>query len=116
MSTDYTLTVRAQRKYVGLPPQKVRLVADMVRGMRALDAVDALSHMTQHAAYEVKKTVQSALANAEENESMAPEDMWIAQAYADEGPTAKRYRPGARGRANPILKRSSHITVVLEER
>ena len=116
MSTDYTLTVRAQRKYVGLPSQKVRLVTDMVRGMRALDAVDALSHMTQHAAYEVRKTVQSALANAEENESMAPEDMWIAQVYADEGPTAKRYRPGARGRAKPILKRSSHITVVLEER
>jgi large subunit ribosomal protein L22 len=116
MSTDPTLLVRAQRKYVGLPPQKVRLVTTLVRGMRALDAVDALSHMTQHAAYEVKKTVQSALANAEENESMAPEDMWIAQVFADEAPTAKRYRPGARGRAKPILKRSSHITVVLEER
>ncbi len=116
MSTDMNLTVRAQRKYVGLPPQKVRLMADMVRGMRALDAIDALTNMPQSAAYEVKKTVQSALANAEENESMAPEDMWIAVIYADEGASAKRFRPGARGRVKPVLKRSSHITVVLEER
>ena len=109
-------TVRAQRKYIGLQPQKVRLVTDMVRGMRALDAINALSHMPQAAASEVKKTIQSAVANAEENESMAPEDMWVAQIFADEGPTAKRYRPGGRGRVKPILRRSSHITVVLEER
>ncbi len=108
--------VRAQRKYVGISAQKVRLVIDVIRGMRALDAVELLSHMPQAAAHEVRKVVQSALANAEENESMAPEDMWIAKIYADEGPTAKRYRPGARGRFKPILRRSSHITVLLEER
>lgn len=108
--------VRAQRKYIGLPAQKVRLIADMVRGMRAMDAIDVLGHMPQIAAYEVRKVVKSALANAEENESMAPEDMWIAAVYADEGATAKRIRPGARGRFKPVLRRSSHITVVLEER
>lgn len=110
------LLVRAQRKYVGISAQKVRLVIDLVRGMQAIEAIDILSLMPQAAAHEVRKAVQSALANAEENESMAPEDMWISEIYADEGPTAKRYRPGARGRVKPILRRSSHITVVLEER
>lgn len=111
-----TFMVRSQRKYVGIPAQKVRLMVDAVRGMRALDALDILSNMPQASAHEVRKTVQSALANAEENESMAPEDMWISEIYADEGPTAKRFRPGARGRVKPILRRSSHITVLLEER
>ncbi|NOZ49554.1 MAG: 50S ribosomal protein L22 [Chloroflexi bacterium] len=110
------LLVRAQRKYVGISAQKVRLIIDLVRGMRAMDAIDMLSHMTQAAAQEVHKVVKSAIANAEENESMAPEDMWIQAIYADEGPTAKRFRPGARGRVKPVLRRSSHITVVLEER
>ncbi len=109
-------TVRAQRKYIGLQPQKVRLITDAVRGMRALDAINTLGHMPQAAALEVKKTIQSAVANAEENESMAPEDMWVAVIFADEAPTAKRFRPGGRGRVKPVLRRSSHITVVLEER
>ena len=111
-----SLLVRSQRKYVSISAQKVRLMTDIVRNMQALEAVEVLSNMSQSAAYEVRKTLQSALANAEENESMAPEDMWIAEIYADEGPTAKRYRPGARGRVKPILRRSSHITVLLEER
>ena len=108
--------VRSRRKFVGISAQKVRLILDVVRGMRALEAVDVLSYMPQAAAHEVRKTVESALANAEENESMAPEDMWISEAYANEGPTAKRFRPGGRGRIKPLLRRSSHITVVLEER
>ncbi|MCF6276020.1 MAG: 50S ribosomal protein L22, partial [Robiginitomaculum sp.] len=108
------LLVRAQRKYVGIPAQKVRLIVDLVRGMQAMAAIEMLSHMPQAAAHEVRKVLQSALANAEENESMAPEDMWIYEIFADVGPTAKRYRPGARGRVKPILRRSSHITVVLE--
>lgn len=110
------LLVRAQRKYVGISAQKVRLIVDLVRGMRAMDAIDMLSHMPQAAAQEVHKVVKSAIANAEENESMAPEDMWVQAIYADDGPTAKRFRPGARGRVKPVLRRSSHITVVLEER
>ena len=111
-----SLLVRSQRKYVSISAQKVRLIVDVVRNMQALEAVEVLSNMSPNAAYEVRKTLQSALANAEENESMAPEDMWIAEIYADVGPTAKRYRPGARGRVKPILRRSSHITVLLEER
>ena len=98
-----TYLVRSQRKYVGISAHKVRLVIDAVRGMRAIDAVDTLGYMPQAAAHEVRKTIQSALANAEENESMAPEDMWISEIYADEGPTAKRFLPGGRGRVNPIF-------------
>ncbi|MCO6452827.1 MAG: 50S ribosomal protein L22 [Caldilineales bacterium] len=111
-----TYLVRSQRKHVGISAQKVRLVLDSIRGMRALDAVDQLGYMPQAAAHEVRKTVKSALANAEENESMAPEDMWISEIYADEGPTARRFRPGGRGRIKPYFRRSSHITVLLEER
>lgn len=111
-----SLLVRSQRKYIRISAQKVRLLANLVRGMPAIDAVDMLEHMPQSSAHQVRKTIQSALANSEENESMAPEDMWISEIYADVGPTTRRFRPGARGRVKPILRRSSHITVVLEER
>jgi large subunit ribosomal protein L22 len=111
-----SLLVRSKRKHVSISAQKVRLVIDTVRGMLAMDAIAMLEHMPQTAAHQVRKTIQSALANAEENESMAPEDMWISEIYANEGPTTRRFRPGARGRVKPILRRSSHITVILEER
>lgn len=118
MSTNRStgIQVRAQRKYVGISAQKVRLVVDRVRGMRAEDALATLKFMPQAAAKPVYKVVASALANAEENEGLARNDMWIAEIYADEGPTRKWRRFGARGRFKPILRRSSHITVVLEER
>lgn len=118
MSTNRStgIQVRAQRKYVGISAQKVRLVIDRVRGMRAEDALTTLKFMPQAAAKPVYKVVASALANAEENEGLARNDMWIAEIYADEGPTRKWRRFGARGRFKPILRRSSHITVVLEER
>ena len=108
--------VQSKRKYVGVSAQKVRLVIDVIRDMPALEAMDVLAHMPQAAAMEVRKALESAIANAEENESMAPEDLWIVEIYADEGPSTKRYRPGARGRVKPIIRRSSHITVKLEER
>jgi large subunit ribosomal protein L22 len=108
--------VRAVAKYVGLSPQKVRLVVDQVRGMGAQAAIGNLQFMAQGAAKPVAKVIRSALANAEENLGLAGEDMFVAQIYADEGPTRKWRRFGARGRFKPILKRSSHITVVLEER
>jgi large subunit ribosomal protein L22 len=108
--------VQAQRKHVGIPVQKVRLVLNQVRGMRAEDALATLSYLPQAAAKEVYKTINSALANAEQNEGVAREDMWISEIYADEGPTRKWRRFGARGRFKPILKRSAHITVVLQER
>lgn len=117
MSTNnpFSIQVQAQQKHVGISAQKVRLVIDRVRGMRAEEALSALQFMPQAAAKPVYKTVASALANAEQNEGLAREDMWIAEIYADEGPTRKWRRFGARGRFKPILRRSSHITVVLEE-
>lgn len=116
MSTSNYMEVRAQRKHVGISAQKVRLIIDQVRGMRAQDALTMLKFMPQAAADPVYKTIASALANAEQNEGLAPEDMWIAEIYADVGPTRRWRRFGARGRFKPILRRSSHITVILEER
>jgi large subunit ribosomal protein L22 len=107
---------RAVTKYVGISPQKVRLVVDRVRGMRAQEALTLLKFMTQAAAHPVAKTIRSAVANAEENLGLASEDLFVAQIFADEAPTRKWRRFGARGRFKPILKRASHITVVLEER
>jgi large subunit ribosomal protein L22 len=116
MNTSNAIEVRAQRKHVGISAQKVRLVIDQVRGMRAEDALAVLRFMPQAAAKDVYKTVSSALANAEQNEGLARDDMWIVEIYADEGPMRRWRRFGARGRFKPILRRSSHITVVLEER
>lgn len=108
--------VRAVTKYVGISAQKVRLVVDQMRGMDAQEAVANLKFMPQVAAKPVAKTIRSAIANAEENFGLAGGDLYIAQITADEAPTRKWRRFGARGRFKPILRRSSHITVVLEER
>lgn len=108
--------VRAQNRYVWQAPRKVRLVVDRVRGMDAQEALGVLMLMPQRAAVPVYKLIKSAVANAENNLGMAVEDLYIAQISADEGPVRRWRRFGARGRFKPILKRSSHITVVLRER
>jgi len=108
--------VRAIRRYLGLSPQKVRLVIDQVRGLHVDEALALLQFMPQRAAGPVAKLIRSAIANAEENYGLNREDLWIAAIWADPGPTRKWRRFGARGRFKPILRRSSHITVVLEER
>jgi large subunit ribosomal protein L22 len=108
--------IRAQSRHVRQSARKVRLVADHVRGMDALEAVGVLNLMTQRAAGSVSKLVKSAVANAENNFGMAGEDLYVAQISVDEGPTRRWRRFGARGRFKPILKRSSHITIVLQER
>ena len=110
------MATRAVTKYVGISPQKVRLVIDQVRGMQAEQALAMLRHMTQSAAQPVAKTIASALANADENEGLSREDMYVATISADGAPLRKWRRYGARGRFKPIVRRSSHITVVLEER
>jgi large subunit ribosomal protein L22 len=110
------MATRAITKYVGISPQKVRLVIDQVRGMQAEQALAMLRHMTQSAAQPVAKTIASALANADENEGLSREDMYVAVISADGAPLRKWRRFGARGRFKPIIRRSSHITVVLEER
>jgi len=110
------MEVKATAKFIRRSPRKVRLVMDAVRGKRVDEAMAILRFLPQGAAKEILNVVKSAAANAENNYRMAPEDLWIARIYADEGPTFKRFRPRARGMASPILKRTSHITVVVEER
>jgi large subunit ribosomal protein L22 len=110
------MEVRAITKYVGVSPQKTRLVIDQVRGMSAEQALAMLRHMNQSAAQPVAKTIASALANAEENLGLNRDEMVIASITADGAPLRRWRRYGARGRFKPIIRRSSHITVVLEEK
>jgi len=108
--------VRAESRYVWHSPRKTRLIVNRVRGMDAVEALGVLRLMPQRAATTVRKLLQSAVANAENNFGMLAEDLFIAHISADEGPVRRWRRFGARGRFKPILKRSSHITVVLRER
>jgi large subunit ribosomal protein L22 len=108
--------VRSKTRNVGIPPQKVRLILDMVRGRGAVEALNLLKFMPNAAAKPVAKTIRSAIANAEENSGLSREDLFVSEIFADEGPSLRRGRAGARGRYKPIRKRSSHITVVLLER
>jgi large subunit ribosomal protein L22 len=101
---------------VGVSPQKVRQVIEQVRGMQAEQALALLRHMPQSAAPPVAKTIASAVANADENEGLSRADMYVATIWADGAPLRKWRRFGARGRFKPIIRRSSHITVELEER
>jgi large subunit ribosomal protein L22 len=107
--------VRAVARHVRMSPQKVRLVIDQVRGKDAQEALALLKFMPQRAAKPVYRLIASALANAEENFGMNQEDLYVAEIYADGAPTRRWRRFGARGRFKPILKRTSHITVVLRE-
>ena len=108
--------IRAQLRFLPLSAQKVRLVIDMVRGKDAVEALETLRFVQKRAALPVRKLLASAVSNAEENFGISRDDLYIHKIFADEGPTRKWRRFGARGRFKPILKRSSHITVVLEER
>ena len=100
---------------VRISPQKVRLVVDVVRGKPVDRALAILRSMPQKAAVEVARTIKSAAANAENNLKMSPEDLVVKEIYADEGPTMRRGWRRARGRANVIRRRSSHITVVVDD-
>jgi large subunit ribosomal protein L22 len=110
------MEVKAVAKYIRTSPRKVRLVVDLVRGRPVVEAMALLRFMPQAAAQDVAKVVKSAVANAEQNRHMAAEDLYISRIMADEGPTLKRFRPRSHGRSSPILKRSSHITVVVDEK
>ena len=107
---------QAVQKYIGISAQKVRLVSDPVRGRGASDALDLLQFMPQAGAHPVAKAIRSAVANAENNFGIDPGNLVVSVITADEGPTRRWRRFGARGRFKPILRRSSHITVVLDER
>jgi large subunit ribosomal protein L22 len=108
--------IHATARYVPISPRKVRLVLDTVRGRDVQEALQSLKFMQERAAKPIAKVVASAMANAEENFGVSRDDLIIHQIYANEGPTRRWRRFGARGRFKPILHRTSHITVVLREK
>jgi large subunit ribosomal protein L22 len=110
------MEVQAVAKYIRMSPRKARLVVDMVRGMPAQAAVSLLRFDTHGAAEPISKLIRSAIANAEENYGLAADELYISEITSDEGPTLKRGRFAARGRYKPILKRSTHLKVVLATR
>ncbi len=107
---------QASAKHCSIAPMKARRVVDIVRGLSVSDALVQLKFAPQDAAEQVYKVVASAAANAENNEQLDPSTLFISEAWVDEGPTLKRFRPRAQGRAFRIRKRTSHITVVVESR
>ncbi len=104
----------AKAKYVRISSTKVRLVIDLIRGKRVEEAVAVLKSTPQAASPIVEKVLNSAIANAENNKGMLRDDLIVAEAFADQGPTLRRFRPRAQGRASRIRKRSSHITIILD--
>jgi large subunit ribosomal protein L22 len=108
--------IRAYLRFLPISAQKVRLIVDLVRGKDANDALDLLRFVPNRAAQPVLKLLKSAVANAEENFGVSRDDLYVATIFADEAPTRKWRRFGARGRFKPILRRSSHVTVILRER
>lgn len=112
------MEAKAQAKYVRCTPMKARRIVDVVRGKRAVEAVNVLRFAPQAAAVPVRKVIESAIANARykaerDGERFDENELFITEVYADEGPTLKRFRPRAQGRAGRILKRTSHITVIV---
>ncbi len=105
--------VRAQAKWVRISPRKARLVTDHIRGRSVPEARTILAFTTRAAAREIDKVLRSAVANAEANHGLFGDDLRVSAAYVDEGPTIKRWRPRARGRAARIRKRTCHITIQL---
>jgi len=108
--------VTAIEKYIRMSPRKMRLVADLVRGKGVDEAVALLKMTPKEAARAIEKAINSAAANASQNYGWTREDLYVSTIFADEGPTLKRFKAGARGRYKPILKRSAHVTVGVAER
>ena len=107
-------TVRASAKYVRTSARKARLVADQVRGLHIEKARALLQFSPRGAARDIQKLIESAAANAENNHDLVADEMRISEIQVDEGPTLKRFRPRALGRATPIHKRTCHISVALQ--
>src|ERR1700759_3641473 len=114
-TTEYPSAV-AKARFVRVSPTKARRVIDLVRGKSVAEALDILRWAPQEASEPVAKVIASAAANAQNNEGLDPSTLVVATIYADGGPTAKRIRPRAQGRAFRIRKRTSHITVIVESR
>ena len=113
MSTPETQEVRAAAKWVRITPRKARLVVEHIRGRSVPEARTVLAFTERAAAREIEKLLKSAVANAEANHNLIGDDLFVKTAYVDEGPTIKRWRPRARGRAAQIRKHMCHITITL---
>ena len=109
------MKIKALAKDIRISPRKVKLVADLVRGKKVEEALNMLKFTTTPAAQAVAKVIKSAAANAENNYHMEPLDLIVTDIMANEGHVFKRFRPQARGRVNPILKRTTHIKVFVSE-
>ncbi|MEA2009420.1 MAG: 50S ribosomal protein L22 [Actinomycetota bacterium] len=109
------MKTQAKARHVRQSPYKVRRVLDLVRGLPVDEARVVLKHTQRRAADPILKCLDSAIANAEHNLAADSEELVVSEAYADEGPTLKRWRPRARGRATRIRKRTSHITIVVAD-
>jgi len=105
----------ATHRFARIAPRKARLIADLIRGLPVDEAMTALDFSKQRAAWYYKSVLKSAIANAEEKDAAVAE-LVVRETRVDEGPTIKRFQPKDRGRAHPILKRTSHLHIVLEER
>lgn len=110
------MEVKAVLRYIRISSRKTRLVIDMIRGMDVSKAKVVLDFTPKKAAKIVKKVLSSAVANAIENHGMKKENLYISKIYVDQGPTLKRMKPRARGRADKIKKRTSHITIYISQR
>ncbi len=109
------MEVLAKHRYARISPQKVRLVADQIRGLPVEAALDALTFGTTKSAGLMKKVLESAIANAEHNEGADIDELKVSKVMVDAGPVMKRIQPRAKGRANRIIKRTSHITVAVAD-
>jgi len=109
------MEARAIAKYLRLSPRKTRLCADLIRGKRAEEAVNILSHTPKAGARMISKVVQSALANARQDKSIDVDTLYVKTVFVNQGPTLKRWQPKPMGRAGRIRKRTCHVTVVLSE-
>ena len=107
------MQVKARAKFVRVSPRKARLVARAVKGSQVEKGLNALKFMPQKSAALIRKIMESAVANAEQQEGLDVDDLMIENVIVDQGPSLKRFRPRAQGRASRILKRTSHITVIL---
>ena len=110
------MEAKASVTYVRISPRKAGIVCDQIRGKSVKDAEAILALIPKAASEPLAKLVHSAAANAENNHQMDPEKLYIAEVHADPGPIIKRYRPVSKGRAHHIMKRTSHLTVVVKER
>jgi large subunit ribosomal protein L22 len=115
VATDDRQRVRAQAKWVRTSARKARLVLDHIRGRSVPEARTILAFTSRAAATDIDKVLRSAVANAEANHGLDGDELLVEAAYADEGPTLKRWKPRARGRVNRIRKRTCHVTLVLVE-